>query len=246
MTPPPELDLDRLVADVHAEAPSDQPLDRLATAAATALELAGLADRLVGHFVDEARAAGASWTDIGAEIGVTKQAAQQRHRDRGRRRQRDDGVAGRFRIATDDFRLALDRAVAAATERGHAAVGTEHLLLGVLAMPDTVGARALAALDVDADALAPLVARVDRAARRRRTNTRASEADVGPRFTPGAKKALHQAHRTARRERCRFLGTEHVVMALADGDGRAADFLADLGVTPERARDAVYQLWGRT
>ena len=37
-----------------------------------------IAARLVGHFVDQARRSGASWTEIGRSMGVTKQAAQQR------------------------------------------------------------------------------------------------------------------------------------------------------------------------
>ena len=37
-----------------------------------------LTDSLIGHFVDQARRSGASWTDIGRSMGVTKQAAQKR------------------------------------------------------------------------------------------------------------------------------------------------------------------------
>ena len=41
-------------------------------------QLTDNADHLVGHFVDQARRAGASWTEIGRSMGVTKQAAQKR------------------------------------------------------------------------------------------------------------------------------------------------------------------------
>ena len=40
--------------------------------------LGDVADHLIGHFVDQARRSGASWTDIGKSMGVTKQAAQKR------------------------------------------------------------------------------------------------------------------------------------------------------------------------
>ena len=40
--------------------------------------LGEVADHLIGHFVDQARRSGASWTDIGKSMGVTKQAAQKR------------------------------------------------------------------------------------------------------------------------------------------------------------------------
>lgn len=40
--------------------------------------LGEVADHLIGHFVDQARRSGASWTEIGKCMGVTKQAAQKR------------------------------------------------------------------------------------------------------------------------------------------------------------------------
>lgn len=40
--------------------------------------LSEVADHLIGHFVDQARRSGASWTEIGKCMGVTKQAAQKR------------------------------------------------------------------------------------------------------------------------------------------------------------------------
>ena len=56
----------------------DEPLRQLTDAVLTADHLGDLADHLIGHFVDQARRSGASWTDIGASMGVTKQAAQKR------------------------------------------------------------------------------------------------------------------------------------------------------------------------
>ena len=40
-------------------------MQQLSDAVQTAGRLAGLADELIEHFVDEARRAGASWTEIG-------------------------------------------------------------------------------------------------------------------------------------------------------------------------------------
>jgi hypothetical protein len=53
-------------------------LDQLADAVQAAEQLGEVADHLIGHFVDQARRSGASWTDIGKSMGVTKQAAQKR------------------------------------------------------------------------------------------------------------------------------------------------------------------------
>src|SRR5882724_9954428 len=77
------VSLDQLTADVRATATGDEPLDRLDAAITIAASLAHHADDLVDLFVGEARAAGRSWTDIGARLGVSKQAARQRFADPG-------------------------------------------------------------------------------------------------------------------------------------------------------------------
>src|SRR5258708_38149999 len=65
------------VSAVRTRAP-DAPLDRVEAAMAVGEELASGGDELIGRFVAEARDAGCSWTDIGARMGVSKQAARQR------------------------------------------------------------------------------------------------------------------------------------------------------------------------
>ena len=85
--------LDELVAYVRDEHPDGDVLGHVATAVAVSERLGELADHLIGHFVDEARRAGASWTDIGQSMGVTKQAAQKRFVTRV-----DDGPAGPGRL----------------------------------------------------------------------------------------------------------------------------------------------------
>jgi hypothetical protein len=71
------LRLDDLIGGIRAGYP-DQPLEQLTAAVLTAEHVNEIADHLIGHFVDQARGSGASWTEIGGCIGVTKQAAQQR------------------------------------------------------------------------------------------------------------------------------------------------------------------------
>ncbi|MGI8901467.1 MAG: hypothetical protein ACR2HA_11190 [Nocardioides sp.] len=66
-------DLIEAIKKVHSDA-----LDQLADAVIAADHLGEVADHLIGHFVDHARRSGASWTDIGRSMGVTKQAAQKR------------------------------------------------------------------------------------------------------------------------------------------------------------------------
>ena len=53
-------------------------LDQVSAAVRISEHLGELSDHLIGHFVDQARKTGASWTEIGQSMGVTKQAAQKR------------------------------------------------------------------------------------------------------------------------------------------------------------------------
>ncbi|MFE2677367.1 hypothetical protein ACFXEZ_26520, partial [Streptomyces hygroscopicus] len=66
-------DLIEAIKKAHADA-----LDQLSDAVIAAEHLGEVADHLIGHFVDQARRSGASWTDIGKSMGVTRQAAQKR------------------------------------------------------------------------------------------------------------------------------------------------------------------------
>src|SRR5688500_5909771 len=72
----PPVGLGDLIAGINRS--SDDVLERLAGAVVTADALGELADQLIGHYVDQARRSGASWTEIGRSMGVTKQAAQKR------------------------------------------------------------------------------------------------------------------------------------------------------------------------
>src|SRR4051794_38226130 len=75
---PPQIPvrLDDLIRAITAV--NDDALDQLSNAVLAAEHLGEVADHLIGHFVDQARRSGASWTDIGRSMGVTKQAAQKR------------------------------------------------------------------------------------------------------------------------------------------------------------------------
>src|ERR1700753_2058153 len=75
---PDPVNLNDLITHVIKQRPGADALQRLQDAVVVSERLDDVAHHLIGHFVDEARAAGASWTDIGANLGVTKQAAQKR------------------------------------------------------------------------------------------------------------------------------------------------------------------------
>src|SRR6201992_203007 len=76
MSQPHPVRLDEMIntiKKVHTDV-----LDQLSDAVLSGEHLGEVADHLIGHFVDQARRSGASWTDIGKSMGVTKQAAQKR------------------------------------------------------------------------------------------------------------------------------------------------------------------------
>ena len=73
------MTLDEHITQTRVLAGSAEPLEVLASAARRQQELADLGEKLLDHFVQEARTAGCSWSQIGTALGVTKQAAQQRH-----------------------------------------------------------------------------------------------------------------------------------------------------------------------
>ena len=77
------VSLDTLITFVKVQRPEGSALDNLADAVAVGEHLGEQADSLIGHFVDQARRSGASWSQIGASMGVSKQAAQQRFVPRG-------------------------------------------------------------------------------------------------------------------------------------------------------------------
>src|SRR5512145_1643543 len=70
--------LDDLIEYTKRHQPDGNALQHLTDAVVVSERLGELADHLVGHFVDQARKAGASWTEIGRAMGVSKQAAQKR------------------------------------------------------------------------------------------------------------------------------------------------------------------------
>src|SRR5918996_5488257 len=86
-------DLIDAITKVHTDA-----LDQLSDAVLAAEHLGDVADHLIGHFVDQARRSGASWTQIGQSMGVTKQAARKRFlpKDPGRPDLDPDEGFGRF------------------------------------------------------------------------------------------------------------------------------------------------------
>jgi hypothetical protein len=219
------IDLPDLIRMVEERSPASDPLDRVAVAVKYGEALKGLGDDLIGHFVEEARASGCSWSQIGSHLGVTKQAAQQRHRFVGlfgRRRGRAEGRS--FERFTEEARQVVVRAQEEARRLKHNYLGTEHLLLALLRDRQATAARVLRDLGLAFQDVRNEVKRIIGLG---------SEAPSGPiPLTPRAKKALELARRAAGDSP---IWTEHLLLGLLDeGEGVAAHILKDRGVTRER------------
>ena len=118
---------------------------------------------------------------------------------------------------------------------GHNHIGTEHLLLGLLAEREGVAARALESLGVTLDAARQQV---------REIVGPGSEAARGhiP-FTPRAKKILELSLREALSLGSEVISTEHLLLGLIDeGDGVGAQILERLGAQNTKVRKAVIGL----
>lgn len=130
-----------------------------------------------------------------------------------------------------DARRAVAAAEDAARELGHHRIGTEHLLLGVLADPDADAARIVG----DAGASRAAVwAKV----------REANPADTGaapalPAATPRAARALGRSERFARRRHGGQVAPEDLVIGVLDVEGTAGQVLRSLGVDVDAVRTAL-------
>ena len=137
------MTLDELITQVRTRHPDGTPLDQLAEAAGLAAYVDELADHLVGHFVDQARRSGASWTAIGQSMGVTKQAVQKRFVT-------GEPSMDRF---TNRAKVVVLKAQNTARERGEPEVTSLHLVLGLLAEWEGLAGQAIEAAGVTEQAV---------------------------------------------------------------------------------------------
>ncbi|MEZ5207120.1 MAG: Clp protease N-terminal domain-containing protein [Acidimicrobiales bacterium] len=167
---------------------NDDVLDQLRDAMLAAQHLDDVADHLIGHFVDQARRSGASWTEIGQSMGVTKQAARKRFlpKDPGTAPTSGDTDDGSSRFTTR-ARNTIVAAHDAARATASATIAPAHLLLGLLSEPQAFAWRSLEAQGCDLDAVrAAALAAVPEPAGRRRARAH----PLRPRGPQGARARL--------------------------------------------------------
>src|SRR5690242_16098380 len=144
----PPVRLDDLITAITKNRP-DGVLERLTDAVLLGDHLGDVADHLIGHFVDQARRSGASWTEIGRSMGVTRQAAQKRFVPK-ESTDLDPGDFSRYTPRARNVVMAAhNEAVAARNPEGR----PEHLVLGLLAEPEGIAAKAITEQGVLLDAV---------------------------------------------------------------------------------------------
>lgn len=222
------LPFEELVARVDRSAYG--VLERLDEAVALREALAADADRVMDHFVGRAREAGESWTAIGERLGVSKQAARQRFNDR---------VQSSFALPfRPRLKACLDQAQREAQADGSPEVGTQHLLVGLLA--EGVGAATMEKVGLTADAIrnsshrlfgppTPATAGPAAPATTDSAPARPAATDSVPAMSAEATCALEVATHNALSTAAQEVGTEHLLAALAlDPGSRSRRILNDL------------------
>jgi hypothetical protein len=191
-------------------------LDRTAAGAADVEELAAWLCGLLGD---------------GERIDLGPLRLVRRWRPRGRQ----EGGGKMFERFTDRARRVVVLAQEEAGGLKHNYIGTEHLLLGLVAESQGVAAKALESLGFSLEAVRNEVEEI------------IGQGHSAPSghipFTPRAKKVLELSLREAKQLGHNYIGTEHVLLGLVrEGQGVAAQVLVKLGADLPRVRQQVIQV----
>jgi ClpA/ClpB-like protein len=186
------LSVDDLIRALEQDLPDADPVARVGEARARARALGDLGDQLIDHFIRAARENGASWSQIGDAMGVSKQAAQQRG-------------TGRFARFTARAAGVVTAAQALARERRNPSVEPEHVLVALLDAREALAAKLIGVLG-DPDALAE-----------KATARLPGPVDSVPEHVPfsgDAKQLLEETTQSALDLGHNYVGTEHLLLGL--------------------------------
>ncbi|GAB3622484.1 ATP-dependent Clp protease ATP-binding subunit [Mariniluteicoccus endophyticus] len=140
-----------------------------------------------------------------------------------------------FERFTDRARRVVVLAQDEARTLNHNYIGTEHILLGLIAEGEGVAAKALESLGISLEAVREKVEEII-------GHGQQSPTGHIP-FTPRAKKVLELSLREALQLNHSYIGTEHILLGLIrEGEGVAAQVLVKLGADLTRVRNQVLQL----
>jgi hypothetical protein len=223
--------LDALITYVKSLSPGGSPLDDVSGAMTVSAQLDEQSDALIGYFVDQARRSGASWSQIGASMGVSKQAAQKRFVLRSLL---PDGQAMFSRFTQ---RSANVLAAAGKLARGGLAepqpIDAAQLAAALLTESEGVAARVIRQAGLSDEQFFAAVGAGPAEP--------APDADIATlgelNFTDGCGSAFRATLKAALRLGHNFIGTEHLLLGLLAIDGPISQSLAATGLdTPTADR----------
>jgi len=224
-------DLDALIAEVdrtcevaHRPDGGEQPdwLALLSSATQLASQLQVLADDLVEDYVEHCRLHGISWTDIGAALGVTRQAVQQRFHAPHKRYTPE--------VLTEELQQAMTHMKQAAIQHRNNYIGTEHLLWGLTSEENSATAL-LTAAGADPEKIHRTVGG--------RLSMGASQAAERIAWTPYSRKAIALAEEQAEQCGAELIGCAHLLIGIAEiGRGAGGAVLTNAGLGADRLREA--------
>ena len=145
-----------------------------------------------------------------------------------------------FRRFTQRARNAVVHAQDEARQLSHPAIGTEHILLGLLREGEGVGARALLNMGVD---LEKVREEVNNLIGQKAGTAERSSGDLP--ITPRAKQVFNLAFDEARLQGVNYVGTEHLLLALVrEEEGVAGQVLTGMSIKLDDIREQVMLLLG--
>jgi ATP-dependent Clp protease ATP-binding subunit ClpA len=200
-------------------------------------------DQIEPELVARALQAGATWSDIARALGVSKQAAHRKHRELARTLQLSLPGGGPKVLVTTEARRSIQLAREEARQLGQPAVGTEHILLGILRCRGSYAVQALNALGVTHEA-ARLCVQPTMPGLNPDPVAPGGEANDRQGVTPHARRILEGSLREAAKRHEGYIGIEHLLLALlADSRNGAVQTLEALKTTPKAIRRRLERDW---
>ncbi len=243
------LTLDDLIELVNHRAENGNGQARLTEASSLSQEINSLTDQLLDYFVQQARESGMSWSQIGQQLGVTKQGAQQRFNNGQSKledlphqlRELGASLEEKFLARSPSASGGLLRKVRSAfkPQRFTAAARQVVILAQEEARDlrhDYIGVRAHSARPAAGGergrcrnaAIGGSHPRSSRVKGRREEPSSGRAPDGHLPFATGARVALEAAMTESANLRHNYIGTEHVLLGVLKEDNMARDVLRDL------------------
>ena len=141
-----------------------------------------------------------------------------------------------FNRFTQRAKTAIDLGVESAKGFGHKIVGTEHLLLGLLKENDGIAAKVLNKLGITEEVLENKIIEIEG-----KNDSIISDVTLSPR----SKQILELSGAFANKLKTNYIGTEHILLALAqEGEGLAMRILASMNIDARDIAESIIDMMG--